>query len=121
MQVQQERPEQFNIMLESMVADRIQELTEELVNQETGSQQKDPLVALKQQELDLRAMDMQRKGQEFNTEEERKSNEFYERMNLDRIERDDSTAQAKERIRVADDKLDIAAKKAEVDRNKGDK
>jgi len=63
-------------------------------------------------------MDMQRKGQEFNTEEERKSNEFYERMNLDRIERDDSTAQAKERIRVADDKLDIAAKKAEVDRNK---
>ena len=121
MQIQQERPEQFNIMLESMVADRIQELTEELVNEEAGSQQKDPLVALKQQELDLRAMDMQRKGQEFNTEEDRKSNEFYERMNLDRIERDDSTAQAKERIRVADDKLDIAAKKAEVDRNKGDK
>ena len=121
MQIQQERPEQFNIMLESMVADRIQELTEELVNEEAGSQQKDPLVALKQQELDLRAMDMQRKGQEFNTEEERKSNEFYERMNLDRIERDDSTAQAKERIRVADDKLDIAAKKAEVDRTKGDK
>ena len=121
MQIQQERPEQFNIMLESMVADRIQELTEELVNEEAGSQQKDPLVALKQQELDLRAMDMQRKGQEFNTEEDRKSNEFYERMNLDRIERDDSTAQAKERIRVADDKLDIAAKKAEVDRSKGDK
>ena len=121
MQIQQERPEQFNIILESMVADRIQELTEELVNEEAGSQQKDPLVALKQQELDLRAMDMQRKGQEFNTEEERKSNEFYERMNLDRIERDDSTAQAAERIRIADDKLDIAAKKAEVDRTKGDK
>ena len=121
MQIQQERPEQFDIMLESMVADRIQELTNELVNEETGMQQKDPLVALKQQELDLRAMDMQRKGQEFNVEEERKSNEFYERMNLDRIERDDANAQAKERIRVADDKLDIAAKKAEVDRNKGDK
>lgn len=121
MQIQQERPEQFDIMLESMVADRIQELTEELVNEENGMQQQDPLVALKQQELDLRAMDMQRRGQEFDIEEQRKSKEFYERMNFEQMERDDAKAQAAERIRVADDKLDIAAKKAEVDRNKGDK
>ena len=111
MALQQERPEQFQIILESMVADRIQELTEELVTAETGMIQPDPLVALKQQELDLRAMDMQRRGEEFNQEEQRKTTEFYERMNLEQMERDDANAQAKERIRVADAKLDIASKK----------
>ena len=121
MALQQERPEQFEIILESMVADRVQALTEELVNEEAMSQQKDPLVALKQQELDLRAMDMQRRGEEFKSEEIRKYVEFEERMNLDKMERDDANRQAGERIRVADDKLDIAAKKAEVDRTKVDK
>ena len=111
MALQQERPEQFQIILESMVADRVQELTEELVTAETGMIQPDPLVALKQQELDLRAMDMQRRGQEFNQEEQRKTTEFYERMNLEQMERDDANRQADERIRVADAKLDIAAKK----------
>ena len=109
--LQQERPEQFMIILESMVADRIQELTEELVTAESGLVPKDPLVALKQQELDLRAMDMQRRSEEFNQEEQRKTTEFYERMNLEQMERDDANAQAKERIRVADAKLDIATKK----------
>ena len=104
-----------------MVADRVQALTEELVNEEAMSQQKDPLVALKQQELDLRAMDMQRRGEEFAIEEIRKNAEFEERINLDKMERDDANRQADERIRVADDKLDIAAKKAEVDRTKVDK
>ena len=33
----------------------------------------DPLVALKQRELDLRAMDMQRKAQETMMQEERKT------------------------------------------------
>tara|TARA_R100001086_G_scaffold157927_1_gene84555 strand:+ start:265 stop:2637 length:2373 start_codon:yes stop_codon:yes gene_type:complete len=111
MALQQERPEQFQIILESMVADRVQELTEELVTAETGMIQPDPLVALKQQELDLRAMDMQRRGQEFNQEEQRKTTEFYERMNLEQMERNDANRQADERIRVADAKLDIAAKK----------
>ena len=111
MALQQERPEQFQIILESMVADRIQELTEELVTAETGMIQPDPLVALKQQELDLRAMDMQRRGEEFNQEEQRKTTEFYERMNLEQMERDDANRQADERIRVADAKLDIASKK----------
>ena len=111
MALQQERPEQFQIILESMVADRVQELTEELVTAETGMIQPDPLVALKQQELDLRAMDMQRRGQEFNQEEQRKTTEFYERMNLEKRDRNDANRQADERIRVADAKLDIAAKK----------
>ena len=94
-----------------MVAERVQELTEELVTAETGMIQPDPLVALKQQELDLRAMDMQRRGEEFNQEEQRKTTEFYERMNLEQMERNDANRQADERIRVADAKLDIAAKK----------
>ena len=39
--------------------------------------------------------------------------EFDESLNLDKMKREDAEAAAKERIRVADDKLDIAAKKVE--------
>jgi len=94
-------------------------LTEELVAQEQPSD--DPLVRLKQQELDLRAMDMQRKGEEFVAQEQRKVDEFDQRLDLDRMEREDSEDAGKERIRVADDKLDIMRDKLKKDTGKGGK
>ena len=113
MQLAEREPEQFELITESMVAERIQALTEEIVEAEIASQGPDPIVALKQQELDLRAMDMQRKSGEFNEVEGRKREEFDESLNLDKMKREDAEAASKERIRVADDKIKIAAKKAE--------
>jgi hypothetical protein len=100
-------------------AERIQLLTEELVKQEQPAD--DPLVRLKQQELDMRAADMQRKAEEFLVQEQRKVDEFDQRIDLDKMIREDSEEAGKERIRVADDKLEIMREKAKKDTGKGDK
>jgi len=118
MQLAEQNPEQFTILTESMVAERVQALTEEMVEAETSTQGPDPIVALKQQELDLRAMDMQRKSGEFNEVEGRKRAEFDEGLDLDKMKREDAEASSKERIRVADDKLALNEKKLKVDKSK---
>ena len=120
-ELQQADSEQFEILIASIIADRIQALTEEMVEAEAGTQAPDPILALKQQELDLRAMDMQRKSGEFNKVEGRKHEEFEESLDLDKMKREDAEAAAKERIRVADDKLDLNEKKLKADKSKGDK
>ena len=119
LQLQDTDPESFQQLFEGIVAERIQLLTEELVAQEQPSD--DPLVRLKQQELDLRAMDMQRRGEEFVAQEQRKANEFDQRIDLDKMEREDNEEAGKERIRVADAKLDIMRDKLKQDTGKGDK
>ena len=66
-QLQQTDPEEFAKQFESAVAERIVVLTNELVNQEMAflsQTNQDPLVALKQRELDLKAQDIARKAQE---------------------------------------------------------
>tara|TARA_R110001592_G_scaffold267043_2_gene532980 strand:- start:3277 stop:5652 length:2376 start_codon:yes stop_codon:yes gene_type:complete len=120
-EMQQTSPDQFVVVSESLVAERVQALTEELVEAEQGNQQQDPIVMLKQRELDLRAMDMQRKSQEFSEEEKRKLSEFDQGLDLDKMEREDSEASSKERIRVADDKLALAEKKLDLLKSKGNK
>ena len=66
-QLQQIDPEEFAKQFESAVAERIVVLTNELVDQEMAflsQTNQDPLVALKQRELDLKAQDIARKAQE---------------------------------------------------------
>jgi hypothetical protein len=66
-QLQQTNPEAFALQYDSAVAERIVVLTNELVQQEAeflGMMNQDPLVQLKQRELDLKAQDIARKAQE---------------------------------------------------------
>jgi hypothetical protein len=74
-------------------------------------QQKDPLVALKERELDLKAMDLQRKAEQDMVGNEIKENEIDERIDLEKMKLENNEDQAAERIRIADEKLDIARKK----------
>jgi hypothetical protein len=97
-----------------MVAKRTVELTASLVQMEGG--QTDPLVALKNRELDLKAMDMQRKSQEFETEEQRKQNDMMIDTSIEQAKLDQSAKGQSERIRIAEDKLAIARMK-ESNRN----
>jgi len=83
----------------------------QLAQEESGMQKQDPLVALKQRELDLRAMDLQRKAQENMVDQERKGMEFEERIDLDKMKLESAEDQASERIRIAEEKLDIARNK----------
>ena len=104
-------PDGFKILFDSMVAKRIAEITMSLAQEEAGNQKQDPLVALKQRELDLRAMDMQRKAQENMMDQERKGMEFEERIDLDKMKLESAEDQAEERIRIAEEKIDLNREK----------
>ena len=119
MDLQQTNPEGFQQVFDGVHAERIQLLTEELVKQEQPAD--DPLVRLKQQELDMRAADMQRKAEEFLVQEQRKVDEFDQRIDLDKMIREDAEEAGKERIRVADEKLDVMREKVGVDKKEDDK
>ena len=109
--MQQDNPQAFLVITESLVADKIAQLTSELQLLESSEEKTDPLIQLKQQEMDLRALDMQRKIQEFVDTEERKMGEFEQKIDLEKMKREDSEEQAEERIRIAEEKLNVAREK----------
>jgi hypothetical protein len=102
-------PEAWTVQYNAMVAKRTVELTANLVQMEGG--QTDPLVALKNREIDLKAMDMQRKSNEFAMEEQRKQNETMIDTSIEQARLDQAAQGQRERIRIAEDKLDIARMK----------
>ena len=105
--------EAYQTYTESMVAERVAALTVELQELEriNDANKQDPLIQLKQQEIDLKAMDMQRKVGEFVSESDRKTNEFEQKIDLEKMKREDAEDSSRERIRVADEKLDVARAK----------
>ena len=54
---------------------------------------------------------MQRKAQENMMDQERKGMEFEERIDLDKMKLESAEDQAEERIRIAEEKIDLAAQK----------
>src|SRR6056300_1558346 len=104
-------PDGFKVLFDSMVAKKVAEITIQLAQEEAGGQKPDPLVALKQRELDLRAMDMQRKAQENMVDQERKAMEFEDRLDLDKMKLESAEDQAGERIRIAEEKIDLNREK----------
>jgi len=108
----QSDPGGAQVEINAMIAARVAELTIELAQSESMSQKQDPLVALKQRELDLRAVDIQRRAdQDFNTNEIRE-NEIDERLDIEKMKLENNEDQAAERIRIADAKVEIARKRA---------
>ena len=103
----QQDPAGFEIQFNSMVAKRIAELTTQLIQAEGGTQQQDPLVTLKQRELDLKAMDIQRKAQETQQDLERREVELEEKFDIERMKIENQEEQAAERMKVAKDKLKL--------------
>jgi hypothetical protein len=81
-QLEQQDPQAFNQMASSQIAKRVNQLTAQLV-QEEGGQQQDPLVALKQRELDLKAMDIQMKAQKEEAKLDQNQAQFEDRLDFD--------------------------------------
>ena len=107
-QMLQQDPEAAEIRVASMIAKRVAEITTQLAQGEAMGQQKDPLVALKERELDIKAMDLQRKTeQDFNGNEIRE-NEIDEKIDLEKMKLENNEDQAAERIRIAEEKLELA-------------
>jgi len=110
-------PAGFEIQFNSMVAKRIAELTTQLIQAEGGTQQQDPLVTLKQRELDLKAMDIQRRAQETQQDLERKEIELEEKYDIERMKMENQEEQAAERMKVAKDKLKLAEQSLRAKQN----
>ena len=107
----QSDPEAAQLRIASMIAQRVATLTMELAQQEQMTSQQDPIVALKQRELDLRAMDMQRKADESMMNMDIKENQIEEQLDLEKMKLENNEAQAKERIRIAEEKIELARSK----------
>ena len=115
LEMQKKDPQRFQIEFDSALAQRIAVLTVELQQAEQGTEKPDELVLLKQRELDLKAMDLQRKAQEFAVEEQRKGEEFDERLDLDKMKREDAEEAGKERIKIGEEKINLQKEKLRQD------
>jgi hypothetical protein len=82
-EMEQANPDAFRIEADALVAQRINELTMALIQEESATSQQDPLVALKQRELDLKAMDIQRRSQYDAEKLDQQQNQFEDRLDLD--------------------------------------
>ena len=105
-QMGKEDPQQFEIMFEAEVAKVAAQITQELVQSEMASQNKeDPLIKIKQQEIDLRAMDLQRKAEETKFRADQENQRASDRLmfDYDRLEQQDD--QSDDRLQVAREKM----------------
>jgi hypothetical protein len=108
-------PEMFTVKMNGLIAQRTVELTSQLQQAEAeGDQKVDPLVALKQRELDLKAMDIQNKSNNMNTDNALNASQFKV-----------DTLMKQHEIEVKDkqsyDRLDIAKQKIQLARDKQNK
>jgi hypothetical protein len=106
MQLQQVDPQQFQIQVDKAIATAVAEITEQLVRGEMqqAAGKQDPLVRLKQQEIDLRAMDLQRKEKETQLKAEIDMRQEAARLDF---QYDKLTQQSEQ----SDERLDVARQK----------
>ena len=110
-QMAQQDPQQFEIMFEAEVAKVAAQITQELVQSEQASQNKeDPLIKIKQQEIDLRAMDLQRKAEETKFRADQENQRAAQRLEFDYDRLLQQDEQSDERLEVAREKIDSKKK-----------
>ena len=101
--------EAFTIEFDNAVAQRIAQRVQELVAMEqqfNAQQNQDPLLALKQRELDLRAMDINRKAQEEAEKMEFEANKFSAQQTLNEDKLNLNEELGKKRIELQEEKLE---------------
>ncbi|HUU86697.1 MAG TPA: hypothetical protein VMX17_02995 [Candidatus Glassbacteria bacterium] len=107
MQLQQVDPQQFQIQVDKAIATAVAEITEQLVRGEMqqAAGKQDPLVRLKQQEIDLRAMDLQRKEKETQLKAEMDMRQEAARLDFQYDKLTQQSEQSNERLDVARQKI----------------
>jgi len=108
MAMAQQNPQAFQSMYNSEVAKRIAQITAELAQNETmmDAQKSDPVIMLKQRELDLRAMDLQRRAQEGSMKLEQNQDQFDEKLDFDKLKLETQDEQSDKRLEVAREKME---------------
>jgi hypothetical protein len=113
---QQQMMQQMQPQIDSMAAQIIADLTEELVQAMTPEEQGDPLVDIRNQELQLKAADLQRKQEEFDAKqafnEEKERNDVLvsqQRIDVSEAALEDKTRIAEERLQTQRDIASLSA------------
>jgi hypothetical protein len=105
--------EQFKPQIDSLAAQIIADLTEELVQAVTPPEQSDPLVDIRNQELQLKAADLQRKEAEFEAKQEFEREKERNDVLTSQQRIDVSEAALADKTRIAENRIqtqrDIAA------------
>jgi len=105
-QLGQQDPQQFEIMFEAEVAKVAARITQELAQAESATQNKeDPLIKIKQQEIDLRAMDLQRKAEETKFRADQENMRAAQRLEYEYDKLAQQDEQSDERLEVAREKI----------------
>jgi hypothetical protein len=113
-QLQQSDEDAFAIEFDSEVAKRQAKMTQELAQMETqfdAQKGQDPLIGLKQRELDLKAMDIQRKAVEEAKKMNFERNKFSAQQTLQEDKLNLNEELGKKRINIAEAKLKQDLKK----------
>ena len=110
---EQQDAQAMQVEVNKMIAKRIVELTAQLQQAEAqvAGQQQDPLVRLKQQEIDLRAMDLQRKAQESQMKEQGQFDRQEAELALDIKKLQSQEDAQQDRLEIAKAKLNLQAQK----------
>ena len=114
LQLQQSDEDAFAIEFDSEVAKRQAKMTQELAQMETqfdAQKGQDPLIGLKQRELDLKAMDIQRKAVEEAKKMNFERNKFSAQQTLQEDKLNLNEELGKKRINIAEAKLKQDLKK----------
>ena len=105
-------PEMFTVKMNGLIAQRTVELTSQLQQAEAeGDQKVDPLVALKQRELDLKAMDIQIKSNNMNTDNVLNASQFKVDTLMKQHEIEVKDKQSYDRLDIAKQKIQLAREK----------
>jgi len=106
-QLAQSDPEQFSIAFEAEVAKAAARITQELAQTEmqANAAKQDPLVRIKQQEIDLRAMDLQRKAEETRFKADQENQRAAQRLEYDYDKLAQQDQQSDDRLEIAERKL----------------
>jgi|TARA_S200002703_G_scaffold3700_1_gene5232 hypothetical protein len=104
----QQDPQQFSILFEAEVAKVAARITQELIQAENAANanKQDPLVKIKQQEIDLRAMDLQRKAEETKFRADQENQRAAQRLEYDYDKLAQQDSQSDERLEIAREKLE---------------
>ena len=106
--LQRTDPQSFQIRFDAAVATAVAEITADLVKGEMQASmaKQDPLVRIKQQEVDLRAMDMQRKAEETRFKQDQENLRQANKLDLEYNRLAQQDEQSDKRLDIAERKLE---------------
>jgi len=106
--LQRTDPQSFQIRFDAAVATAVAEITADLVKGEMQASmaKQDPLVRIKQQEVDLRAMDMQRKADETKFKQDQENLRQANKLDLEYNRLAQQDEQSDKRLDIAERKLE---------------